>query len=117
MVACSGAFRCIKLTRGDPPVAAAYYVYYRLRPGSAHDAQGRVSELHDRLHTRCGVRGRLLIKRDEPDLWMEVYEQIEDAATFEAALAEESAQLGLGQLLSPGSQRNLECFVDPAECA
>ena len=98
-------------------MATAYYIYYRLRPGSVQAAQERVTALRARLHARCGVLGRLLTKRDEPDLWMEVYERVEDPAAFEAALAEETAHLGLGLLLSPGSARKLECFVEASECA
>jgi len=98
-------------------LATAYYIYYRLRSDCAQAARGRVAELRARLLTRCGVFGRLLTKRDEPDLWMEVYERVEDPTTFEAALAEETTRLELVQLLSPGSARKLECFVDVPECA
>ena len=98
-------------------MATAYYIYYRLRPGSEKSAQARVRELRATLLAKCGVSGRLLTKRDEPDLWMEVYERVQDAAAFEATLAEETAHLKLAELVRHGSTRRLECFVDTPECA
>ena len=43
---------------------------------------------------RCGVRGRLLTKRGEPNLWMEVYEGVQDGGLFESALAGRSGVAG-----------------------
>ena len=98
-------------------MATAYYIYYRLCPGSEGSAQARIKELRATLLAKCGISGQLLTKRDEPDLWMEVYERVQDAAAFEAALAEETAHLKLEELIRPGSTRRLECFVDASECA
>jgi hypothetical protein len=98
-------------------MTTAYYIYYRLRPGSERNAQARIQELHAALLAKCGINGRLLTKRDEPDLWMEVYEQVRDTAAFEAALAQETAHLKLDDLVRLGSARRLECFIDAPECA
>ena len=98
-------------------MTTAYYIYYRLRPGAEPSAQARIQELRAALFEKCGISGRLLTKRDEPDLWMEVYERVQDAAAFEATLAQETAHLKLEELVRPGSARRLECFIDAPECA
>jgi hypothetical protein len=56
------------------------------------------------------VQGRLLRKRGEPTLWMEVYEGVLDGAAFETALAQAAAHEGIDALLRPGSSRKIECF-------
>jgi hypothetical protein len=55
------------------------------------------------IERQCGVRGRWMRRRDDPSTYMEVYEGIDDAATFEAVLEREAASLGL--------QRRVERFV------
>jgi hypothetical protein len=49
------------------------------------------------------VRGRWMRRRDDRGTFMEVYEDVRDAAGFEAVLERESAKLGL--------QRKLERFI------
>jgi len=93
-------------------VPLAVYVYYRVDPLAAGDARIRIVQLFDRLRRQCGVRGRLLTKRDDPHLWMEVYEGITEAARFESALQAEAAALGLDALLLPGNRRNVETFEE-----
>lgn len=89
-----------------------YYIYYRVDPARAADAQARVADLMEELDLASGVRGRLLRKRDEPHLWMEIYEEVEDGPAFEAALATHTAAMALEALLQPGSTRRIECFRD-----
>jgi hypothetical protein len=93
-------------------VPLAFYVYYRIDPQAAVRARVQVDTLLDRVHQRCGVRGRLLTKRGEPNLWMEVYENVVDAARFESALRAEAAALGLEALLLSGGERKVECFQE-----
>jgi len=92
-------------------LALGYYVYYRVtRPQQAGLAgRGMQSE----LLLRSGVRGRLLSKRDEPGLWMEVYEGVNDAAAFEAELDRLVAAFKLESFLESGSRRHTECFEEP----
>ena len=68
--------------------------------------------MFQRLQEHCGVRGRLLSKRGEPNLWMEAYEGVQDVARFETALQTEAASVQLEAVLLPGSRRNLECFEE-----
>jgi hypothetical protein len=93
-------------------VPLAFYVYYRVDPLAMVNARPRVDQLFARLQQRCGVRGRLLTKRGEPTLWMEVYEGVSDAAAFESALHAEAASLDLEALLVAGNRRNLESFEE-----
>ena len=90
----------------------AFYVYYRIDPAAADAVRKRIDTLFDRLEQRCGVRGRLLSKRGEPHLWMEVYEGVTDAGGFESALQAEAAALGLDALLLAGNRRAVEAFED-----
>lgn len=62
-----------------------YYVWYRIEgdPASARKAVDGV--LRD-IAIQCGVNGRVLVRRDDPRTWMEIYEKVADTAAFELAL-------------------------------
>ena len=60
----------------------------------------------------CGVAGRLLRKRGEPGLWMEVYEKVGNERDFEHELAQAVGRLKATEFLQPGSARRVECFED-----
>ncbi|MCW5606243.1 MAG: DUF4936 family protein, partial [Burkholderiales bacterium] len=60
----------------------------------------------------AGVQGRLLRKRGEPLLWMEIYENVGDEAQFEWALADAAGRLGIQGFLQTGTQRHVECFEE-----
>lgn len=88
-----------------------YYVYYRVtQPQQAGVA---VRGMQSELLARSGIRGRLLTKRDEPGMWMEVYEGVNDAAAFEAELERLIAATRLDGFLEPGRRRHTECFEEP----
>ena len=92
-------------------MALCYYVYYRVtQPQQAGIA---VRGMQSELLLRRGVRGRLLSKRDEPGLWMEVYEGVNDAPAFEAELDRLVDAMKLEGFLEPGSRRHTECFEEP----
>jgi hypothetical protein len=98
-------------------MANSYYVYYRVRPDCLEPARERVSQLLARLADRCKVQGRLLAKCDEPALWMEIYESVQDGVAFESTMHEEAVRVAFESLLAPGSSRKTECFVEPPACA
>ena len=88
----------------------AYYIYYRVAPEKAESCEMRILELMSALKERAGVAGRLLKKRSEPLLWMEVYENVRDDAKFELELKQAAADLKLAECLQESSPRRLECF-------
>jgi len=91
----------------------SYYVYYRVAPERAALARERVAALLAFVARATGVSGRLLSKRDEPHLWMEVYEPVPQAESFDPALARGVRELGLEEVLAPGAQRKQERFEEP----
>ena len=88
----------------------SYFIYYRVTPGRESRAREQVYRLQAKLAATIGVQGRLMTKRGEPSLWMEVYEEVSDAAQFEHALDQAVQDLAMVELLVPGSLRHVECF-------
>lgn len=80
-----------------------YYVYYKIPPGQLEDFRACVQALFSLVERQCGVRGRWMRRRDDPSTYMEVYEDVQDEAAFEALLEREGAALGV--------PRKLERFV------
>ena len=91
-------------------MAYSYYIYYRVASDRAQGCESRVLELFSAIKEATNVSGRLLRKRSEPLLWMEVYENVRDDAKFELELEQASAQLKLTDCLQEGSTRRAECF-------
>jgi hypothetical protein len=91
-------------------MAYSYYVYYRIDRERAAECEQTVLELLNTVKQATGVTGRLLKKRAEPLLWMEVYENVRDDAKFEAQLAEAVSRLKLEDYLQDDSSRRVECF-------
>jgi hypothetical protein len=91
-------------------MAYSYYIYYRVVPAQAQSCEARVLELFSAVKQSTGVAGRLLKKRSEPLLWMEVYENVRDDAKFELELAQAAAQLAVAECLQEDSTRRAECF-------
>lgn len=91
-------------------MAYSYYIYYRVAAPSAEACELKVLELFSTLKQSTTVAGRLLKKRSEPLLWMEVYENVRDDAKFELELALTVTQLKLAECLQDGTTRRLECF-------
>jgi len=90
----------------------SYYVYYRVDPAQAEACAVAVRKLLATMRDRAGIRGRVLKKRNEPLLWMEIYEAVSDEAKFEWELAEAVAASGINTLLQAGSARHTECFAE-----
>jgi Domain of unknown function (DUF4936) len=86
------------------------YVYYRVR--DSVPAKIQIMHLLDEVCFRTGIRGRLLVSRTKPEMWMEVYEGVEDATEFERALSQCLGEIDFSQVLAPKAARKLECFCD-----
>lgn len=91
-------------------MAYSYYIYYRVEPAHAETCEARVLQLFSALKQSTNVAGRLLKKRSDPLLWMEVYETVRDDAKFELELEQAAAQLKITECLQEGSTRRAECF-------
>ena len=91
-------------------MAFSFYIYYRVDPAKAAEAEPRVRELFAAVESATGIAGRLLRKRGESHLWMEVYLGIQDDAKFEWELAEVASRLKFQELLQDGTTRHVECF-------
>ncbi len=93
----------------SPPYCFHYYVYYRIDPARSEHAAMVVRSFQDDVFRRTRVRGRCLHRRDEPLLWMEVYEQVPATVDLSRVLADPPAEVLA--LLAPGATRTTECFV------
>lgn len=93
-------------------MAYHYYIYYRVQPAHAEACAAKTNELLAALKKATGVAGRMLKKRDEPNLWMEIYEGVADDAKFEWELAEAVARLKIQEMLQEHTTRHIECFED-----
>ncbi len=89
---------------------SSYYIYYRVPAENAVRARAAVSALQRELSDMTGIGGRLLRRRDDEVTWMEIYENVQDGARFEAGLAELVERHGISALLAPGSSRKQEVF-------
>jgi hypothetical protein len=90
----------------------SFYIYYRVDPAKAGACEPRVRELLTLMRKVTGVQGRLMVKRDEANLWMEVYENVADDSRFEWELADAAGKLKLKDFLQNGTGRHVECFRD-----
>jgi len=91
-------------------VAYSYYIYYRIAPEKAEACERKTKELFAAVKETTGVAGRLLKKRGEPLLWMEIYENVSDEAKFEWELADIADRLKIKDELVPDTTRHVECF-------
>ena len=89
-----------------------FYIYYRITPDFADEAKLAIRELQAHLFRETGIQGRLLIKHDDPDLWMEIYEQVLDPQAFQKALSAKADGHQADKWLRPGSARKIEQFQD-----
>lgn len=87
-----------------------YYIYYRVSPHSEAEAAAAVKQIQFELEAETGIEGRLLHKRGEPQLWMEVYEGVAAGDAFEAMLSKAVEKAGFARFLPEGTTRKTECF-------
>jgi hypothetical protein len=93
-------------------MALSYYIYYRVQPEKAAAGERAVEAVLSSIRTATGIAGRLMKKRGEANLWMEVYEGVTDDAKFEWELADAAGRLKLQDYLQQGSGRHIECFEE-----
>ena len=93
-------------------MALSYYIYYRVQPEKAAACEPVIRDVLSAVRAATGVGGRLMKKRGEANLWMEVYEGVTDDAKFEWELTNAAGRCGVQAFLLPGSNRHIECFED-----
>jgi Domain of unknown function (DUF4936) len=86
-----------------------YYVWYRLH-GDATRASSAIDAVIADVFRHAGVQGRVLVRRDEPRTWMEVYEHVMDHALFEHELAAAVARHAAATYAEDGV-RHSEAFI------
>lgn len=96
-----------------------YYIYYRVSGKNELEAEQAVRTMQARLACRSGIPGQLLKKRDDPFLWMEVYEGVSDPDRFERLLDQAADEFDVEMFME--TPRKLECFTgemhEAAVCA
>ena len=97
-------------------MAFNFYVYYRVAAGQEGRARASVTRMQRDLAPSAHAGARLLVKRDDVRLWMEVYEGVLDAQAFDVLLQQAASGLSAEALLESGWSRRVECFED-APCA
>lgn len=88
----------------------SYYIYYRVVPDKAEACEPKIKALLAAVEKATGIAGRMLKKRGEPLLWMEVYENVDDEAKFEWEVADIADQLKVKEYLEHDTTRHVECF-------
>jgi hypothetical protein len=89
-------------------VSAHFYVWYRIDADEA-DCERAIRGMMARLGCRTGIAGRLLKKRDEARLWMEVYTDVADPDAFQARLRQAVDEYDVEMFID--GPRHTECFV------
>lgn len=89
-----------------------WFIYYKLDAATARRLEPRIRSMQDALTATTGISARLMQRADgdEQSTLMEVYEGVDDAAKFGAALARAIEQAQLPSLLV--AQRRTERFVE-----
>ena len=88
----------------------SFYIYYRVDPAASVPAEARIRELLAAVRKTTGISGKLMRKRGESNLWMEIYLDVADDAKFEWELADAVGRLNVQEFLLPGTPRHVECF-------
>ena len=91
--------------------ATHYYIWYRVA-GDFVDARAAVAAVVRDVGLNSGVSGRILVRRDDPRTWMEIYENVVDMQRFEQALTAATVRHDVARF-AEGGQRHIEPFVAP----
>ena len=86
------------------------YVYYRIAATREAEALRALDAMQAALRAVSGVTGRIYRKTQEPLLWMEVYNDVDDPDRLAATLAELAAVHGLTACIAENERRHVEQF-------
>ena len=90
-------------------IVHSYYVWYKVAadpPGARAAVDAMMADVARRTRTA----GRLLLRRDEPDTWMEIYEGVAESALFERELAAAVLRHCIARFIAVDG-RHVEAFV------
>ena len=88
----------------------SFYVYYEVNTCNEDKVRTAAQGLQRTIADVTGIHGRLLCRRDKTETWMEVYEGVPDASSFQTILDGEAKRLCFAELLAPASRRITELF-------
>jgi len=88
-----------------------YYIWYRVA-GDLVAARAAVDALLADVFLHAGVTGRRLVRRDDPWIWMEIYEHVADVKLFERELNAGIARHDVTRWAADGV-RHTEPFLAP----
>lgn len=91
--------------------AASYFIYYKVPTAKRDEMRRLVEALFTAVERETGVRGRWMHRRDDPGTYMEVYENVVEAARFEVLLEQQVSRLGISRCLAVDTARRAEIFV------
>lgn len=94
-----------------PAAVTHYYIWYRIH-GDAAQVRHAVDAMLADVYLRAGVQGRVLVGRDDPRTWMEIYEHVADTQLFERELTGAVARHGTAAY-AERHERHTEAFVAP----
>lgn len=84
-------------------------MYYRVDPTRVSFVASRIDALMGLMAAHCRQPPRRLIRCNDAEMWMEVYEGIADPEAFLSVMQEAVARLQCDDFIS--GERHLECFV------
>ena len=87
----------------------SYYVWYRVQ-GDVVAARSAVDRILHDVYANAGLLGRVMVRRDDPRTWMEVYEGVADTTRFEEALTAAALRHEAARWVE-GGNRHLEPFI------
>lgn len=89
-----------------------YFVYYRIAAQRNHaEAREVVEALLAHVATTTGVRGTLMMRRDDAHTWLEHYRGVSDHEAFEQALEAAQQQVNIASWLEASTVRHVERFI------
>lgn len=91
-------------------MTASYFVYYRVANPDDPAARKIVEALLASVKESSGIAGRLLVRKEDPTTWMEIYEGVDTSTAFEAALERAVAACGFSGIVVANSGRHIERF-------
>ncbi len=91
------------------PTHVQFFVWYAIA-GDPQPTRAAIDAMMADIARRTGVNGRLLVRRDQPGTWMEIYENVADAVGFEREIAIVARRHKLSRFIFGGT-RHVEAFV------